>query len=101
MPLYYLVTATRYLDGLIEATDKPGSEGRRRIGEAKIIFRNLKRGWRHADLSRYRKLEIYKVCIASKLLYNLSTLGLIDVRMNNIDAFHYRRLRSFANIPAI
>ena len=72
---------------------------RRRIGEAKISFRSLKRVWRYADLSRHRKLQIYKACIVSKLLSNLSTLWLTDMHMINIDTFHYRYLRSITNIP--
>ena len=68
-------------------------------GEAKIVFRSLKRVWRHAGLSRHRKLQIYKACVVSKLLYNLSTLWLTDTHMNSIGTFHYRCLRSIANIP--
>ena len=50
-------------------------------------------------MSRHRKLQIYKACVVSKLLYNLSTLWLTDTHMNSIDTFHYRCLRSIANIP--
>ena len=93
------ISSIVYLGGLIEATGKPGPEVRRRIGEAKIVFRSLKRVWRHAGLSRHRKLQIYKACVVSKLLYNFSTLWLTDTHMNSIDTFHYRCLRSIANIP--
>ena len=95
------ISSIIYLGGLIEATGKPGPEKRRRIGEAKIVFRNLIRIWRHTDLSRYRKLQIYKIYLESKLLNNLSTLELIDADMNNIDSFFYRYLYFIANISTI
>ena len=62
------ISSIVYLGGLIEG--KPGPEVRRRIGKTKIAFRNLMRNWRHATFTRSRKLQIYKICNISKLLYN-------------------------------
>ena len=93
------VTSIVYLRGLIDNTGKPGPEVRRRLGEARVAFQNLKRVWRHAGLSVRRKIRIYKACVVSKLLYNLSTLWLTNTQMDSVDAFHCRCLRSIANIP--
>ena len=72
---------------------------RRRLGEAKQVFQKLQRVWRHARLNTRNKLRIYKACVVSKLLYNLSTIWLTDSQMNQIDSFHYRCLLAIANIP--
>jgi hypothetical protein len=88
-----------YLGGLIYQTGKPGPEVRRRIGEARQVFQKLKRVWRHAGLSVRKKLRIYKACVVSKLIYNLSTLWLTDSQLNHVDSFHFRCLRAIANIP--
>ena len=42
------VSSLVYLGGLIEHTGKPGPEVRRGLGEARVVFQNLKRVWRHA-----------------------------------------------------
>ena len=93
------VSSIVYLGGLIDQTGKPAPEVRRRLGEAKQVFQKLKRVWRHARLSTRKKIRIYKACVVSKLLYNLSTLWLTDSQMNQIDSFHYRCLRAISNIP--
>ena len=83
-----------YLGGLIDKNGRPGPEVRRRIGEARA-----KRVWRRAGLSKLKKLQIYRACIVSKLIYNLSTLWLTETQTRQVDSFHYRCLRSIANIP--
>ena len=93
------VSSIVYLGGLIDQTGKPGPEVRRRIGEAGQVFQKLKRVWRHAGLSVRKKLRIYKACVVSKLIYNLSTLWLTDSQLNHVDSFHFRCLRAIANIP--
>ena len=93
------VSSIVYLGGLVEETGRPGPEVRRRIGEARTVFQSLKRVWKHAGLSTKKKLQIYKSCVVSKLLYNMSTLWLTETQLNSIDAFHYKCLRSIANIP--
>ena len=72
---------------------------RRRIGEARTVFQSLKQVWRHAGLSTKEKLQIYKACVVSKLLYNMSTLRLTETQLHSIDAFHYKCLRSIASMP--
>ena len=84
------VSSIVYLGGLIDRHGKPGPEVRRRIGEARAVFQKLKRVWRHAGLSKTKKLQIYRSCVVSKLLYNLSTLWLTETQMKQIDSFHYR-----------
>ena len=93
------VSSIVYLGGLIDQTGKPGPEVRRRIGEARQVFQKLKRVWRHAGLSVRKKLRIYKACVVSKLIYNLSTLWLTDSQLNHVDSFHFRCLRAIASIP--
>ena len=44
-------------------------------------------------------MAIYKVCVYRKLLYNLSILWLTDMFLNQLDAFHFKCLRSIANKP--
>ena len=63
------------------------------------VFRSLIRVWKHARLSTGKKLAIYKACVVTKLLYNLSTLWLTDTLLNQLDAFHFKCLRSIGNIP--
>ena len=53
------VSSLVYLGGLIEHTGKPGPEVRRRLGEARVVFQNLKPVWRHAGLSTRRKIRIF------------------------------------------
>ena len=86
------VSSIVYLGGLIEETGRPGPEVRRRIGEARTVFQSLKRVWKHAGLSTKKKLRIYKACV-------VSTLWLTETQLHSIDAFHYKCLRSIANIP--
>ena len=71
----------------------------RRIGEARAVSQKLKRVWRHAGLSKTTKFQIYRACVVSKLLYNLSTPWLTETQMKQIDSFHYRYFRSIANVP--
>ena len=49
-------------------------------------------------MSETKKLQIDRACVVSKLLYNLSTLWLTETKIKRIDSFHYRCLRSIANI---
>lgn len=88
-----------YLGGLIDQTGKPGPEVSRRLAEARGVYQNLKRVWRHAGLGLRYKLRIYKACVVSKLLYNLSTLWHTKSQLASVDAFHFRCLRSIVQIP--
>ena len=97
MRILYPVSSIVYRGGLIEETGRPGPEARRRVGEARTVFQSMKRVWRHAFLSTKKKLQIYKACAASKLL--MSTLWLTETQLHSIDAFHYKCLRSIANMP--
>ena len=88
-----------YLGGLIDKHGKPRPEVRRQIAEARAVFQKPKGVWTHAGLSKSKKLQIYRACMVSKLLYNFSTLWLTETQMKQIDSFHYRCLRSIANTP--
>ena len=93
------VSSIVYLGGLIHQSGKPGPEVRRRVTESRKVFQHLNRVWKHARISLGKKLKIYRACVISKLVYNLSTLWLTESQNNFIDAFHFKCLRSIANIP--
>ena len=83
-----------YLGGLIDHMGRPGPKVRRRIAEARQVFCSLIRVWKHARLSTGKKLAIYKACVVTK-----PTLRLTDTPLNQLDAFHFKCLRSIGNIP--
>ena len=55
--------------------------------------------WKHSSLPRFRKIEIYKALIESKLMYSLSCLCLSSADRRRLDGFQNRRLRSILGIP--
>ena len=88
-----------YLGSLLTCCGRAAPSISRRLGEARASFLKLQRVWRHANITKHRKIEIYLSCVVSKLLYSLEceTLRLSDRK--RIDAFHYRCLRSICRIP--
>ena len=55
-----------YLGELMDESGRPGPEGRRRIGEARLVlFQKLKGIWRHAGLSVPKKFSVYKACVVA------------------------------------
>ena len=72
---------------------KPAPGVRRRLGEAKQVFQKLKRDRRHASLSAGKKLRVYKTCVVSKLLYNLSALWLTDSQMKPTAFLSYSHIK--------
>ena len=87
-------TGVLYIVGcLIDQIGKPAPELRRRLGEAKQVFQKLKRDRRHASLSAGKKLRVYKTCVVSKLLYNLSTLWFTDSQMKPTAFLSYSHIK--------
>jgi len=70
-----------------------------RLGEARASFTKLEAIWKHSALSKSRKLEVYKACIVSKLLFGLEIHFLRKHERDRLDAFHARCLRKILRIP--
>ena len=65
-----------FLGGLLSTDGSVGAELSRRIGEGRDCFHTLARVWRHANISKTRKMQIFEACIVSKILYGLETVWL-------------------------
>jgi hypothetical protein len=87
-----------YLGGLIAASGAASPEVTRRLGEARGSFEQLQTVWKHANLTRERKLEIYHACVIPKLLYALESLCLLKADRQKLDCFHFRCLRRICGI---
>ena len=94
-----IVEQAVYLGGMLCANAAASPEVSRRIGEAKGAFEALQKCWSHANITRKRKIEIYKACVVSKLMYGLETLWLLQNHLQRIDAFHVKCLRRILHIP--
>ena len=71
----------------------------KRTGEANAVNQKLEVVWRHANITRKRKIEIFDSCIISKLLYSLEVQCLRKADMDRQDAFQARCLRRICRIP--
>lgn len=87
-----------YLGALINAEGRASRELAQRSGAASADFRALPRAWRHATLSRTRKLHIYNAVVVSKLTYGLATAWWNMAERRRLDGFHNRCLRSIWGI---
>ena len=57
-----------YLGSLLTTSGLASPSLSRRLGEARGAFEKLQLVWRHANISKPRKVQIYSACILSKLL---------------------------------
>ena len=71
----------------------------KRIGEATGVFNSLCTIWKHANIARHRKLEVYTSCVVSKLLFSLECETMRQTDKQRINAFHCRCLRRIMGIP--
>ena len=62
------------------------------------VFDQLQKVWSHAGVTKARKLQIYSMCVISKLLYSLDSLWLVSHECRRLDACHYRCLRRLLRI---
>ena len=92
------VDSTVYLGGLLSADGLPTRELTRRLGEAETTFKKLQRVWRHTNIPKQRKHEIYVACVVSKLLTGLETTWLRKRERARLDAYHVRCLRRIQNV---
>ena len=93
------VESAVYLGGLLTSDGNPACELSRRMGEAGAAFDLLARVWKHANLARSRKPEIYKACVIPKLLYGLETVWLRSAEQKRLTGFHCKCLRKILGIP--
>jgi hypothetical protein len=89
-----------YLGSLVSEDGRSCTEVARRIGRAGCDFKALAKVWRRSNLSRERKVQIYKVCIELQLLYGLAVSVLVKVDLKELDEFQSRCLRTMFNIKA-
>ena len=88
-----------YLGSVLTHDGLPGHELGRRIGTANRDLLELQKVWKHSSFPRFRKIEIYKALIESKLMYSLSCLGLSSADRRRLDGFQNRCLRGILGIP--
>ena len=87
-----------YLGALLCTNGRPDVELTRRIGEAARVFNKLAAIWKHANISKRRKCDIFQSCIVSKLLYGLESLLLLQADRRRLDAFYVQCLRKISRI---
>ena len=88
-----------YLGSLLSADGRMCAELSRRIGASKATFKELDVIWRHANLSRRKKTQIYETCVLPRLLYGLHTGWLSEAELKRLDSFHVSCLRRIYAIP--
>ena len=88
-----------YLGSVLVASASAVPELSRRLGEASGSFKALESRWKHANITRDRKIKIYLACVISKLMYCLDSLWLLQADLQRLDAFHTKCLRCILNIP--
>ena len=81
-----------YADGCVR------SELHRKIGQAWGDFSILNSFWKHAALTRKRKLEVFDSVVVSRLLYGLSSAWLNAADIRRLNGFHCRCLRVILGI---
>ena len=88
-----------YLGSLLSADGRSGPELDRRLGLAEQTFKDLRRVWGHANVSRSRKMFIYESFVLPRLMYSLHTAWLNKAEVKRLDGFHCRCLRRIFGIP--
>ena len=91
-------SSIKYLGCLLSADGAIQSELSRRLGLAAADFKALCRVWAHASINRTRKLQIYKGCVESTLMYGLHTCWLNKSQRRRLDGFQARCLRRLLGI---
>ena len=87
-----------YLGSIVSADGRVGRELARRLGAANAQFRLLDRFWRHAAISRKRKVQILNATVVPKLMYCLSTACLNLSERRRLDGFYCKCLRKIWGI---
>ena len=89
-----------YLGSSLAADGRVSAEIGRRLGMAKKDFETLRRVWAHSRLSLQWKLQVFGVCIATRLVYGLTVACLNQVERRRLDGFQARCLRRVLGIQA-
>lgn len=87
-----------YLGAVVTADGRGGPELSRRLGMAANDFRELSRFWKHARISRERKLQALQAVIFSKLRYGFSACFFNAAELRRLDGFQNRCLRGAVGI---
>ena len=88
-----------YLGSLLTTSGFAFPAVARRLGEARGAFEKIRAVWKHANIPRERKIQIYSACVLAKLLYSLESECFRKADISKIDAFHCRCLRVILGIP--
>ena len=88
-----------YLGSLVTCSGRATASISRRLGEARSSFMKVQQIWKHANITKRRKIDIYMSCVVSKLLYSLDCETLRICDRKRLDGFHCRCLRVICRIP--
>ena len=89
---------TIYLGSLLTVTGSSSSSVGRRIGEAKSVFSSLSEVWKHANITKARKIQIYEACVISKLSFSVECECLRQADKDRLNAFHCKCLRKILKV---
>ena len=88
-----------YLGSTIADSLHLESELNKRIGKAATTMNRLKkRAWSNNKLTEHTKVQIYKACVLSTLLYGSETWTMHAHHEKRLNVFHMRQLRFILNI---
>ena len=88
-----------YLGSAISDTLSLDAELNRRIGKAATTMTRLtKKAWNNSKLTVRTKIQIYRACVLSTLLYGSESWTLRARQARKLSAFHMRILRRILNI---
>ena len=88
-----------YLGSAISDTLSLDAELNRRIRKAATIMTRLtKKAWNNSKLTVHTKIQIYRACVVSTLLYGSESWTLCAQQERKLNAFHMHSLRRILNI---
>ena len=89
-----------YLGATIHGDGGFGSQVSRKIGEAKEAFRFLHTIWKHASVTKQRKVKLFETLILSKLRYATASSWLLKAELRRLDGFQAQCLRQIFKVPS-
>ena len=93
------VGKVKYLGGILTADGDCSSAVTARIGEARSSFNKLEAVWKHSSITIHKKIQFFKACVVTKLLYGVEIYCLRKAERDRIDAFQALCLRKILKIP--
>ena len=88
-----------YLGATIHSNGKFGCEIGRKIGKAAAAFRSLQTIWKHARISKRRKVQLFESLVQSQLRYALASAWLLKSDLRRLDGFQAGCIRQILKIP--